>query len=141
MKALLEDKEGFDIPLTPLIDVVFLLLIFFLVATTFVRREQDHQVELPAAQAGSKAASDRRDLVVNIREGGTLVIMGRVVPESDFSRQVREWQEENPGMRLKLRGDGRVEYAAVMRVMGICRGLGVQRVDLPVSAEREGGGL
>lgn len=134
MRALIEHEDGTEIPLTPLIDVVFLLLIFFLVATSFTRRELDQNVNLPAAEGGEKSNLNKRNLVINIREDGTLVIAGRLLAESALPEAVTAWRAENPQMRVQLRGDGRVEYRQVMRVMGVCRAAGVERVDLPVLA-------
>lgn len=136
MRALMEDEVGAEIPLTPLIDVVFLLLIFFLVATSFNRREIDQKVDLPTAEGGVKSAFNKRNLVINIREDRSLVIAGRLLSEQDLPQAVAQWREENPQMRVQLRGDGRVEYRQVMRVMGICRAAGVDKIDLPVMAER-----
>lgn len=136
MRALVEEDDGADIPLTPLIDVVFLLLIFFLVATSFTRRELDQKVELPSAEGGAKSAFNKRNLVINIRGDGTLVIAGRLLTAAALAPAVREWREENPQMRVQLRSDGKVEYRQVMAVLGICRAAGVDKIDLPVLADR-----
>ncbi len=133
MRTLAEEKESFEVPLTPLIDVVFLLLIFFLVATTFTNHEMDHEVELPEAMAGAKSVYQRENLVVNVRKNGFLVILGRVVSEGELPAILSQWQKENPGKKVLLRGDGKVEYNRVMKVMGICRSCGVKKIDLPVS--------
>lgn len=131
MKALREE-ENYEVPMTSLIDVVFLLLIFFLVATNFTRRETDHSVVLPQSEAGVKAADAPSRLVVNIREEGTLVVNGRVMTEDELRRTVADFVLAHPGRPAVIRADQRVAYRAVMRVFGICRGGGVRNVDLPV---------
>lgn len=132
MRALADEKDSFEVPLTPLIDVVFLLLIFFLVATTFNHKEMDHKVNLAQAEGGAKPKYERRNLVINVRKNGFVVIHGRVVAEGQLPAMLEQWRSENPGMRVLLRGDGKVEYSRVMTVMGICRTSGIERVDLPV---------
>lgn len=131
MKALQED-DNYEIPMTSLIDVVFLLLIFFLVATNFTRREMDHSVVLPDSEAGVKAAQVPSRLVINIREAGTLVVNGRVTTETDLRTMVKEFVAVHPGRPAVIRADARVPYQSVMRVFGMCRSAGVKSVDLPV---------
>ena len=131
MKALREE-ENYEIPMTSLIDVVFLLLIFFLVATNFIRKEMDHAVILPESESGAKAAQVPNRLVVNIREEGTLVVNGRVMNEAELRQAVGEFVAAHPGRPAVIRADARVAYRAVMRVFGICRTGGVKNVDLPV---------
>lgn len=131
MKAL-QEEDSFEIPMTSLIDVVFLLLIFFLVATNFTRREVDHAVTLPQSEAGVKAAQVPSRMVINIREEGTLVVNGRVMTEVELRRAVGDFVAVHPDRPAVIRADARVPYRHVMRVFGICRGAGVKNVDLPV---------
>lgn len=131
MKALQED-DNYEIPMTSLIDVVFLLLIFFLVATNFTRREMDHSIMLPDSEAGAKAAQAPSRLVINIREAGTLVVNGRVTAEPDLRVMVKEFVAAHPARPAVIRADARVPYQSVMRVFGLCRSAGIKNVDLPV---------
>lgn len=131
MKAF-QEEENYEIPMTSLIDVVFLLLIFFLVATNFTRREMDHSVALPESEAGTKMEGVPSRLVVNIREEGILVVNGRVTTEDELRRTVKDFVAAHPSRPAVIRADARVPYRAVMRVFGICRGGGVRNVDLPV---------
>ena len=131
MKALREE-ENYEIPMTSLIDVVFLLLIFFLVATNFNRRETDHSVVLPESESGTRAESVPSRLVVNIRDDGTLVVNGKIMNEHELRALVGEFVSVHPGRPAVIRADARVPYRSVMRVFGICRAGGVKHVDLPV---------
>ncbi len=131
MKALQEDEQ-YEIPMTSLIDIVFLLLIFFLVATNFNRRETDHSVTLPNSEAGTKPTPAPERLVINIREAGTLVVNGSVTEEDALRRMVRDFASAHPGRPAVIRADARVAYSVVMKVFGMCRSGGIQNVDLPV---------
>ncbi len=134
MKALAAEDDRFEAPLTPLIDIVFLLLIFFLVATSFTRKEIDQQVTLPTVGGGAAATVAPGSLVINIRDDATLVIDRRVVDVADLPAAVRAWKEGHPGGRAVLRGDGGVTYQQVMAVLGVCRAEGVEKIDLPLGA-------
>lgn len=131
MKAFREE-EAYEIPMTSLIDVVFLLLIFFLVATNFNRRETDHSVVLPESESGVKAESVPSRLVINIREDGTLIVNGRMTPEAELRTTVAGFAAVHPNRPAVIRADARVAYQSVMRVFGICRAGGIRNVDLPV---------
>ena len=86
MKALAAEEDNFEAPLTPLIDIVFLLLIFFLVATSFTRKEVDQRVALPTVGGGAAATVAAGSLVINIRDDATLVINRRVVDIAEGHR-------------------------------------------------------
>ncbi|MCD8141260.1 MAG: biopolymer transporter ExbD [Planctomycetaceae bacterium] len=131
MKAL-QEEDNFDIPMTSLIDIVFLLLIFFLVATNFNRRETDHSVVLPQSESGVKAENVPSRLVINIRHEGTLVVNGSVLSQAELRALAGEFVAAHPGRPAVIRADAQVPYRAVMQVFGICRGAGVVNVDLPV---------
>lgn len=131
MKALY-DEEHFEIPMTSLIDVVFLLLIFFLVATNFTRKEMDHTITLPESEAGVVASQVPNRMVINVREEGTLVVNGKIMTEEELRTSVRDFALVHPERPAVIRADAKVPYRSVMRVFGICRSSGVRHVDLPV---------
>src|ERR1700761_7405519 len=64
--------ETYPINVTNMIDVFLLLLIFFLVATTFAKEERDAKVQLPGTAAVRPISAPSKDLVLNIREDGTV---------------------------------------------------------------------
>ncbi len=131
MKAM-QEEDQFEIPLTSLLDVVFLLLIFFLVATNFTRQELDHNVVLPDSEAGVKASQVPSRMVINIREEGTLVVNGKIMAEVELRGAVGDFVSVHPGRPAVIRADAKVPYRSVMKVFGICRAAGVKNVDLPV---------
>ncbi|MDR2390073.1 MAG: biopolymer transporter ExbD [Planctomycetota bacterium] len=132
MRALREE-DHFEIPMTSLVDIVFLLLIFFLVATNFTRRELDHAVILPRSEAGTEDSRLPDRLVINIRQQGNMIVNGRSVDDDgELRRIVTEFAAARPGRPAVIRADARSPYQSVMRVFGICRASGVARIDLPV---------
>ena len=142
MRASSLEDDTPEMPMASLIDMVFLLLIFFFVATNFVRGEIDQQVQLPRAGHGDAAAVVPEMLVINVRADGVCVVNGRVLDEDGLRDAVRTWRVARtadglPG-RASIRGDGRVSYESVMRVMGLCRREGLLEVDLPVLEDEEG---
>lgn len=135
MRTLANEEDNFDTPLTPLIDIVFLLLIFFLVATNFNRKEIEQKVDLPSADGGKAMSLVGRNLIVNVRSDETLVINQRVVIAAELPAIIDAWKIAHPHQHIVLRSDGSVPYRQVMKILGICRAQGVEKVDLPVSGK------
>lgn len=134
-----EDEERFEVPMTPLIDVVFLLLIFFLVATNFTRKEIDHKINLPRVGGGERPAQIPENLVINIRADGTIVVDKRVVEADELRLIVQRWQQRKPGKPVNIRADKNVIYAKVMGVLALCKRMKVDTVHLPVEElEKQG---
>ena len=118
-------EAGPSIELTPIIDMVFLLLIFFLVATTFREEEREMEIALPEAESGLPISVALRELVVNVDSDGS-VIVGRQRLELDALRTlVADALEANPNQKVTVRGDKDVPYGTVARVLGVCKAAGV----------------
>ena len=116
-----EESEG--LPLTPLIDVVFLLLIFFLTATSFYKKEKDIKVDPPRATEGRAAARRRREITVNIRseaDGGLFVVDGRVVSLPRLNDMIRKGVNDDPGLVVIIRGDKQTYLQRAVDVLNAC---------------------
>lgn len=112
-----EPEEGLN--LTPVIDVVFLLLIFFLVATRFDQQEEELDIELPEA-VQAQPISMTPELVVNISRTGGFTVYGKQYNEPELQRLLEEAHENNPHQKVRLRGDGESAWKYGVRVMGMC---------------------
>ncbi len=113
------------IELTPIIDMVFLLLIFFLVATTFHQTEREMQIALPASESGGPISISLREIVINVKADGALIVSGRSVGEEDLRAIVTEAVARNEGQKVTVRGDREASYAAVARALDICKAAGI----------------
>lgn len=114
------------IEMTPMIDIVFLLLIFFLVATTFREEEREMQVVLPFASSSEPISTMLKELIVNITEDGSIIVGSRRVDEDELRSIVKEAVAVNPEQKLTVRGDRGTVYANVVRVLDACKGEGIQ---------------
>lgn len=121
--------------LVPLIDIVFQLVLFFLVSTSLVQREV-LPLQLPAA--GSGEAGQTQGLVLEVDADGAIRIDGTPLGDESLDAalaRVRANQEEatadNP-LPLSLRADERVPYGEVARVMDAARSAGIVSVELVV---------
>jgi biopolymer transport protein ExbD len=119
--------SGRDIALdlTPVIDMVFLLLIFFLVATTFQQTEREMKIALPTASAAGPISAALRELVVNVDEQGQMIVNSRVIEPEALREVVEQAVAANPEQKVSVRGDRTTAYANIVRVLDICKGAGV----------------
>lgn len=128
MKFKSEKPPESVIQMAPLIDIVFLLLIFFLVTWQFSRSEQDSKVKVPTSTQGKEEHRAQSEIVVNIRSNGDLVINGQALNEKELLRKLRAIVEVYENQPVRLRGDGEITYQTLMGVIDICQKAGIWNI-------------
>jgi biopolymer transport protein ExbD len=124
--------------LTPLIDVVFLLLIFFLVATRFAQDDRELPVQLPSAASAVPMTAEPTELVVNVDAGGQYMIRGERMALNKVESTLRRAVTDNPINQIVIiRGDRNVAFQAVVSVLDLCTKLKVP--SYKISTESEAG--
>jgi biopolymer transport protein ExbD len=131
MKFRTRPREPLALNITPLIDVVFLLLIFFMVTTTFNQNTQ-LEVHLPGMQTWQTPVMDRvMNITVNAQ--GQIAIEGKLLP-NPHARTLREALQAHPQFdptqKIILRADGHAPYQMIARVMDVAGQLGYQNIQL-----------
>ncbi len=120
------NQTGVSIDLTPIIDMVFLLLIFFLVATTFHQTEREMQVALPAATSAGPISATLREIIVNVDAEGRIIVSGRTIGADELRSLIERAVAANPQQKVTVRGDRTTAYANIVRVLDVCKGSGVE---------------
>ncbi len=126
MKFRRKPRETVDINLVSLIDVVFVLLLFFVVTTTFTRETQ-LRVDLPEAVSGSPAEDQTRQLDIAISAEGVFSVNNQVLPKSDLATLMEALQKESNGdtsRPLSISADGKTQHQAVITAMDAAGKLG-----------------
>ena len=109
------------INLTPLIDVIFLLLIFFLVAARLDQSERQMDVPLPSAASALPMVSEPNELVVNIDQTGNYIVSGNRLDADGVERAIRQALADNPtNLAVMIRAHRAVEFQVPVTVMDIC---------------------
>lgn len=129
-----DDDAELGINLTPMVDVVFLLLIFFLAATTFANEEVALDLRLPQAKSGQDGKGDR-PLVVNVLADGRLHVDGREVSMEALRQKLQAAGERNAEQAVLVRGDQQAQFGIGVQVLDACRLAKIKKVDfaaLPV---------
>ena len=121
---------------TPLVDVVLVLLIIFMVVIPMM--EQAAQVELPSiTNVDAESRGNADPFTLSITRDGSLFFEDEMLPVADLQSRLRRANRREPFRRLVLRADKRVQYAHVRGLFGICQGIGFPGVSLSVSEAGE----
>jgi len=126
-----DSSEDLAMNLAPMIDVVFLLLIFFMVATTFAVHEKELSVDLPLAESGDEASLDTQEVVLNLMADGSIVMDGEAIGPDALRARLERIARGNPKTPVTIRGDKRVFHEHVVSLMDTCRLAGL--VDLGIT--------
>ena len=123
---------GFN--MTPMIDVVFLLIIFFLVSSHLARQENQMPLPLPKAESASDLPADQSPRVIlNVLGSGEIRLSGRSVDLSELSRRLqRELERVGNELEVRIRSDRHVPYRFVGSILTVCSRVGIWNVTFSV---------
>jgi biopolymer transport protein ExbD len=111
----------------PLIDIVFFLLIFYLVVSKFEQEESGLAVQLPSAASAMPMTVEPQEMTVAIDERGTYAVDGKVMDENGLRDSIQQAVTNNPfNQSVIIRGDRRVPFQFVVNVMDLCNQLKVR---------------
>ena len=125
-----ENDEDMALNLAPMIDVVFLLLIFFMVSTTFIRREKEMGLDLPTAESGDEVVEDLDEIVINLFEDGTIKFNGEEYDLDGLRDVLSRAARANPETPVTVRGDRKTYHENVVGVIDACRVAGLVDIGL-----------
>ena len=124
--------------LTPMIDVVFLLIIFFMVGTKFTELERKIGLQVPeVSQAGALTAAPEKK-VVNVYQDGNIDLDQQPVTLAELTARLVEARSNYQDLGVLIRGDGQGTFQRVAEVLGACKQAGVAELGISVRiASRE----
>jgi biopolymer transport protein ExbD len=124
--------------LTPLIDVVFLLLLFFMVSTTFVQEPAALEVDLPQSNSTALVPAGS-DTEILLGADGRVVIGGKVTDIAALKEELRRIAQEDPNTQVVVRGDKTVAYQQLIDIMSLAQEEGLTQFSLATSRPAGGG--
>ena len=116
------------IQLAPLVDVLLLLLIFFLLTFNAARSENELDVKVPKAASAKEKTAGMGDIVVNVKADGNVVVNRRTLSETELSDMLRNLIQLYPDQAVVIRGDETGAYKHIVSVLNICSEAGVTNV-------------
>ena len=120
---------------TSLVDVMFILIIFFLLSTTFIE-QPNIKLELPKATYAEKSNVEPL-LLISITKDGIIFINSERVQRLELERKLREGLKRSPDKALVLRADRQVPYGTVVLVMDTARQVGFKRIVATTATEAD----
>ena len=125
-------RTGLEFNMTPMINVVFLLIIFFLVSSHLA--QQETQVELVLSDAKTGEVLKRVDLTINIKRDGVIWLGGKQVDEKELHRMLGvEIKRIGGDLDAHIRADRRVEYKYIEPILLACAKTGIWSVNFRVN--------
>jgi biopolymer transport protein ExbD len=114
--------------MTPIIDVVFQLLIFFLVASKFEEdAERELDLQLPQASEAMARIAKPKEIFVSVDREGRILLGGNIVSPKELEQALRQAQVDNPGRQTVIvRGDERSSLKHTVAVMNVCAKAGIR---------------
>ena len=109
------------VPLTPMIDVVFLLLCFFVTSQIFAQWETEIDIALPTAATGDMPQRLPGEVIINVLADGTAVVNGQSLDDAQLRGMMDRLVQLFPGQPVLLRADKTTAYEHVVRVLDTCR--------------------
>lgn len=130
-----EESEGTIINMSSLLDVLFILIIFFLATATFKQEERDIQVNLPQADAQAALTAAPKVIVINVRRGGEYVVGTRRMDLSRVRETLRDAVSTDEGQKVLVRGDRQALHGHVAAAVRVCREAGVKQANIGYDAK------
>lgn len=126
--------------MTPLIDVVFQLVLFLLVTTRFSQEDRELDVVLPSASEAKPLIAQPKELFVNIDKDGKFFVDGKFMGSEEVKTVMQRAVDNNPvNQFVVIRADKHVEFDSVVTIMDLCNKVGIQPGNYMVTTEGEGG--
>ena len=124
--------------MTPMIDVVFLLIIFFLVSSNLAQQEVHLEVDLPDAASGNQPQDDdTRRIVINVLSEDHVQVGTEIVTPKQLANLIRYESRETEGkLEVRIRASRRVPYRALERILTACVGADVWNVTVAVISNK-----
>jgi len=114
--------------LAPMIDIVFLLLIFFIVTWQFTKSETELSVSVPTAKEGADPERQQGEIVINILTDGTIRVEGATVDLEQLLAKLAPIAAAFENQPVRIRGDGGVEYQRIVEVIDTCQKAGIWNI-------------
>jgi biopolymer transport protein ExbD len=123
-------EEEYSINLPSMTDIIFLLLIFFMVATVLKDSTRRLEVQLPESRSGE--VSETRIMTIEMAADGSISLDGAVMSREDLETHLQPADPTGGQRSAIIRADKRLEYGTVVEVIGLCQASGIAEIAVAV---------
>ncbi|MGB3113758.1 MAG: biopolymer transporter ExbD [Candidatus Omnitrophota bacterium] len=129
--------ESPKLQIAPLIDIVFLLLIFFMSASIFYQLETELDISVPTAKESTEIRRAPGEIIINVLKDGQVVVNQRRLSYEELERMLHRISELYKGQPVIIRADRETFHKHVIKVLDICAGVGIWNVSFATMKEKE----
>lgn len=130
LKAKLEEAEGIN--MTPMLDVVLNLLVFFLLCSSFANAERRLDLELPTVKQAMPMVDMPEEITINVSAEGQIVVATTPLSLDQLTQVLEKARKNFPEQAVAIRGSKDVRYQKVAEVIALCKRVGIARLDVLV---------
>ena len=123
--------------LTSMLDVIFLLLCFFVTASVFSQWESEISISLPSASTSETPSRLPGEVILNVARDGSVTVNARTLTLNDLGERLRKVADFYPGQPVVIRADRETSYDSLVKVIDTCRNAGVWNFSLATVEEKE----
>ena len=123
---------GQGIPIVPMLDILTILLIFFIVHTEFKHQVSVLNLDVPQTQHLAGTQGDRNSILLEVADDGSIAFNGKVISSSQLVEEVRTLQQQNPQARIQLSAAAASSMARFIEVLDELTAAGLDVEQIPV---------
>ena len=132
MKIYHRPAGGQGIPIVPMLDILTILLIFFIVHTEFKHQVSVLNLDAPQTRHLAGTQGDRNSILLEVADDGSIAFNGKVISSSQLVEEVRTLQQQNPLARIQLSAAAASSMARFIEVLDELTAAGLDVEQIPV---------
>lgn len=137
MPLKVREHEEPTLNLTPMIDVVFLLIIFFMVGARFTELEREFDINLPTVSEARPLTNPPDRIEVNVFRNGRIKVAGQFLTIDELNVRLQQAQQRYADQAVMIRADGNNAYQKVIDVLSVCEQAQIKHFTLAARVEGE----
>ncbi len=137
MKFSNRQAPAIAIQLAPMIDILLLLLSFFIISWQFTKSETELKVSVPTAQEGAEPDRARGEIIINVLADGTIRVESATVNLGELASKLATIAAQYKDQPVRIRGDGGVPYQRIVEVIDTCQKSGIWNISFATQKPQE----
>lgn len=137
MPLKVEPLEEPYLNMTPLVDVILNLLIFFMLGTRFAEEERQVEIQVPDVSHAQPLTAPPDDIIVNVYPDGHIVVDQQTLSPAQLESRLAKAQQNYADQSVLIRGDGKGTYQSIMDVLSICQRARIHNYSLATQVKPE----
>lgn len=130
-------EEGDQVPMAPLIDIVFLTLVFFMMTSVYTTLESEVDITLPTASSGVQSERLQGEIFVNLKSDGSIVLNEKQVSIEELQSILDRVAEHFPGGMVIIRGDREAHLGNALAILDACKMADISNVSFATISPEE----